>query len=232
MPMPTIVGVGVANSATTAGVTYAWPAGYTAVADDIGLLFVSSQQTAGIAAPTGWANVTNSPRSQATNSNTINVYWKRLAGGESAPVTVGATDYQTGFTMVVRGVRNSGNPWDYTPVAAGANTNTTWTMVGGTTTVADCLWVGAISGNTDTGTNSFAFTGSGNLTSVAEQGESWTALGNGGGVAVYTGQKATAGAVGSITGSASPTSSTTHLNFALVGATASTEFEGWGVPIN
>jgi hypothetical protein len=221
MPMPNVVGVGVANAATTTGVTYAWPASYTATANDIGMLFVSTQQTAGIAVPAGgWANVTNSPRSQAANSNTINVFWIRLTGGEAAPVTVGATDFQTGFTMVIRGVRISGNPWDYTPVAAGGTTAITWAMVGGTTTVANCLWVGAISGNTDTAVDSFAFTSSGNLTNVVEQEENWSALGNGGGIAVYTGEKATAGAVGTINGSASPTSSQSHINLALPAQTA------------
>jgi hypothetical protein len=219
--MPTVVGVGVANAATTTGVTYAWPVGYTATADDIGMLFISSQQTAGITmSSSGWANVTNSPRSQAANSNTINVYWIRLTGGEAAPVTNGASDFQTGFTIVFRGVRTAGNPWDYTPVAAGKTSSTTWAMVGGTTTVADCLWVGAISGNTDTATDGFAFTTSGNLTNVTEQEENWSALGNGGGIAVYTGEKASAGAVGTIDGSASPTSNQSHINLALVGAAA------------
>jgi hypothetical protein len=222
MPMPTVVGVGVANASATSAVTYAWPASYTATANDIGMLFVSTQQTAGIAVPTGatWADVTNSPRSQAANSNTINVFWIRLTGGEAAPATVAAANYQTGFTMVVRGVRTTGNPWDYTPVGGGLNTNTVFSIAGGTTTVNDCLWVGAVSGNTDTGTDSFAFTSSGNLTNVTEQEENWTALGNGGGVAVYTGELATAGAVGTLNFSASPTSSTTHINLALVGATA------------
>jgi hypothetical protein len=219
--IPTVQAVGTPNSGTTSGVTYTLP---THQADDILLLFVECSTTAGVSAPSGgWADITNSPRAQGSNVTCLNIFWLRATGsGTTNPTTGAAANHQVGFTVVVRGAITTGNPWDFSPVGTGFGAQSTFSATGGTTTVADCLVMVGIVSNTDTATDEFTSAANASLSSFTEQEQVFVTDGNGGGVACYTGGKASAGATGSTTGNITTTNSYSALTFAIKPATSVT----------
>lgn len=216
MGMPTVEGVGTPNSGI-GNVTYALPAH---AANDIILLPIECAESVGVTAPAGWAHVTNSPRAQGSNVTAVNVLWRRAASGaETAPTVTDPGNHQVGFTLVVRGVRTSGDPWDFAPVGNGAAGATSFSATGGTTTGVDRLVVVAVAGNADIATDQFTSVANATLASFLEREQVFVIDGNGGGIGVWTGQKATAGATGTTTGSM-PSQTYSALTLALVGASA------------
>lgn len=217
MAIPTVAGVGAANHGTTAAVTYTLPSHQ---ADDILLLVTETNVTGGLTAPTGWANVTTSPRAQGSNVTCLNVFWLRAtSSAETNPQVPAAADHQDGFAIGIRGAVNTGNPWDFTPVGSGGAA-TSFTATGGTTSVADCLVIIAICGNLDVATEQWSAEANASLSSFAQQLEAWTTDGNGGGTACYTGGKAVAGATGSTTGTAAASTSWSAITLAIKPAVA------------
>jgi hypothetical protein len=196
--IPTIVGIGATNHGITSAVTYTLPSHQ---AGDILILACEDQSTAGLTAPSGgWAHITNSPRAQGSNVIAVNVFWKRAtSAAETDPQVPAASNHQAGFAMSIRGCITSGNPWDFAPVGSGAAAATTASMTGGTTSGADRLVFAVLAGNTDIATDQFSAGSNGNLANFAKQGNSWTTDGGGGGVDIYTGELAAAGATGTTT---------------------------------
>jgi hypothetical protein len=214
MAIPTVAAVGAANHGTGA-VTYTLPSHQ---ADDILLLVVECSDSAGVTAPTadgGWAHVTTSPRAQGSNVTCANVMWKRATSGAMTnPQVPTGPNHQVGAALAVRGAITSGDPWDFTPVGDGGAAQTTVSAAGGTTTVANTLVVVALANNTDTLSNQFTSVVNASLSSFGEQVQSFTTDGNGGGIGVYTGGKAAAGATGTTTGS-QPSASFAALTLAI-----------------
>ena len=196
---PTFVACGT-MSASTANAVPGLPTGW--LQNDIFLLFVeSANQPAGIAPVGGWAEVTNSPQGTGatggTSATALEVFWKRAGASEVSP-SVGARGNHTIATVCAfRGVITTGNPWDVTNGGVEATSDTSLSATGNTTTVADALVVIAttnhIDGNTTSRYSSWANTG---LASVVERFDEGRNTGNGGGIGVTTGEKASAGAYG------------------------------------
>jgi hypothetical protein len=127
--------------------------------------------------------------------------WIRASSNSETNPQVGAqSDHQIGAAIAIRGAVQTGNPWDFAPVGNGGAAQTSISATGGTSTVADTLVVVSISNNTDTTTNQFSSVANASLSSFAEQVQSFTTDGNGGGIGIYTGGKAVAGATGTTTG--------------------------------
>lgn len=212
MAIPTVAGVGATNSGTGA-TTFTLPAH---VVDDILILFCESGETGGLTAPSGWAHITNSPRAQGTNVTCNSVFWRRaISGSETNPQVPAPANHLDGFAIAFRGVVNNGDPFDFAPVGNGGAAQTSVSATGGTTNGTDRLVVVAVVGNLDVATDQFSAPSNASLANLTTQQEFWTTDGNGGGVAVFTGEKATAGATGTTTATmASMTYSA--LTFALV----------------
>jgi len=200
--LPTVVGVGAANNGA-GSVTYAWPTGYTPVANDIAIIHAECAGTGGLTAPTGYAHVPNSPRAQGTNVTAGQMMWKRLDGSESGSgVTVAADpfgNHQVGFVAVYRGVTTSGNPYDTGGQAVGSNLSTSFSITGTSTTVDNCLIVVNYTSALDQTAEPYGAFSDGSLGSITNQGWAGTTTGNGGGVGILTGTKVTAGATGTLT---------------------------------
>jgi hypothetical protein len=216
MAAPTVVAVGTVDSVT------AWvpglPAGTTT--DDILILLV--EQTGGETAPsaTGYAHVTGSPVVQDTNTQ-LSVMWKRAGGSESAPTVTGPSNHAVTRIIGVRGVKNTGNPWNQVAVAVEAvlDTSAAWPTV--TTTVVDCLVLLCIATGRDAAstTNLGAVTNA-NLSSITERMDNWASTGAGGGIGLVTGVKASASAVGSSTATMGSTDTKAMMTLALEPAAA------------
>lgn len=198
MPMPTVVDVGVFAS-NTAGMTCNFPVGYTAVADDVALTFRESENADVVTAPAGWAIAANQGVASGTTTR-LSLIWKRLVGGDTAPALADIGNHQVGINVIIRGCRTSGNPWNQVATSTETVADTSVSIPGVTTTAADCLCLYAFSTGQDINSSAGVTTFSnGSLTNVTERMDRWATAGTGGGFWMGSGEKAVAGATGSMT---------------------------------
>lgn len=220
MPMPTLVGVGAAASGTGA-ITPAYPAGYTAVADDIGVIWVECDGASTLTPPTGWALMVGQTVSTGTTLK-LSALWRRIQGGDTAQQIPTTGNHLIGRMAVFSGCVTTGNPWNLAIGSSELTADTTISVPGDTTTAADCMVCVAVGTGQDT-TSTAGVTGwtNASLASLTERMDGWTASGTGGGFAMATGEKATAGAIDATTATLSLTSNfKAHLLIALRGASA------------
>jgi hypothetical protein len=202
---PTFVAAGTVASGTGA-ITPALPAGLQA--NDILLLFVeTANQTISITNQNGgtWTQVTGSPQGTGTAGGTaatsLTVFWSRYNGTQGAPTTSDSGDHQLGRMIAIRGATTSGNPWDVTAGGVEATADTSGSIAGATTTVANALVVVAIATSLPDASSTAKFSGwtNADLSSLTERTDNTVTAGNGGGLAIATGGKASAGAYGATT---------------------------------
>lgn len=149
-----------------------------------------------------WSAVTNSPVSNGLGtvalSVKLSVYYGWWTSGSTAP-TITGTNHITGIIMAFRGVDPT-TPFDTTSVASGTETTarTSVTPPAITTATDNALVIYAIAIDADTSsTNALSTNGANsNLTSYTVQHEQTVNTGLGGGLAVITGFKASAGSSG------------------------------------
>ncbi|KKT07613.1 MAG: Fibronectin type III domain protein [Parcubacteria group bacterium GW2011_GWA2_43_17] len=201
-PVPTFVAAGAVASGTGA-ITPALPAGIAT--NDILLLFLeTSNQAISISNQNGgtWTQVANSPQYCGTAAGTtgarLTVFWSRYNGTQGAPTTSDSGDHQLGRMIAIRGVVASGDPWNVTAGGVEAVSDTSGSIPGATTTVANTLVVTAIATSLPDASSTAKFSAwtNANLTSITERIDNSVTAGNGGGLGVATGVKVTAGVYG------------------------------------
>jgi hypothetical protein len=217
-----IVGVGTVDSATPWAPTVAGPV----LADDIILILVEQASlTTPEASPaaTGYAHVTGSPVGPDSAQTVLSVLWTRAVGGETSATVTGPSNHGVTRTITIRGVKNTGNPWNVSPNVAteanGVDTGATWGAV--TPTATDCLICLCIATGRDAAstTNLGAVTNA-NLTSLTEQMDNWVIAGTGGGIGLVTGFKAAATSTGTSTATMGSTDGKALMTLALEPAPA------------
>jgi hypothetical protein len=203
--LPTVVGVGAATSGA-AGITPAYPGGYTATADDLGFTWVECLNTDTVTPPTGWALATSTTVTSGTAPTKLSVLWRRIQGGDTAPPIADAGDHMVGRMIVIRGGIVSGNPWELITGTSELVSDTTVSIPGGITTVPDQLVMVAFGTGQDVASTAGA-TGwtNASLASLTERMDGWAIAGSGGGFAMATGEKAAAGTVDATTATLSLT---------------------------
>jgi hypothetical protein len=198
MPIPAIVGVGAATSGA-ASVTPAYPGGYTAIAGHIACTLVECESADTIVPPTNWALAIAANVSTGTTTK-LSALWRRLTAAEAAPTIADAGDHMTAQMIVLSGCASTGNPYDQAVQTTELVADTTVSIAGVTTGVADCLMLYAFSTGQDIASTAGA-TGwaDASLANVAERMDIWAVAGLGGGFGMATGEKAVAGATGAMT---------------------------------
>ena len=198
----TFVAAGTVASGTGA-ITPALPAGLQA--NDILLLFVeTANQTSSITNQNGgtWTQVTGSPQgtgtAAATTATRLTAFWSRYNGTQGAPTVSDSGDHQLGRIVAIRGATTAGDPCDVTAGGVEATSDTSGSIPGATTTVANTLVVAAIATSLPDAASTAKFSGwtNADLASLTERTDNSVTAGNGGGLAIATGGKATAGAYG------------------------------------
>jgi len=195
---PTWVATG-AVTHSTAAITPALPSGIAT--NDILLLFVETyNQSVSISNQNGgtWAQVAGSY--QGTTGTRLTVFWSRYNGTQGAPTTSDSGDHQIGRIIAIRrGITAYGTPWDITAGGVEATSDKSGSIPGATTTVANTLVVTAIATSLpdyNYDNNRFSSWVNANLTSLTERVDCSRNSGNGGGLGIATGVRATAGAYG------------------------------------
>ena len=204
-PVPMFVAAGVVTSGTGT-IIPALPSGIAT--NDILLLFLeTSNQAITINNSNGgtWTAVTSSPQGTGTAAGTtgarLTAFWSRYNGTQGAPTTSDSGNHQAGRIIAIRGAVASGNPWDVTAGGVEAASDTSGSIPGTTTTVANTLVVTAIAAalpDSTSTTNFLAWTNA-NLTSITECIDNAQSAGNGGAIGIATGIKAIAGSYGNTT---------------------------------
>lgn len=200
MAIPTFVAKGTLQSAATA-ITPTMPTGVLA-GDILLMFFETADQAVTVSGGTEtWAQTTDSPVSVA-GATRLTVFWARASQDTpTSPTSNDSGDHQTGVILAFRGCIATGNPWDAAVGSAEAVSDTSGSISGLTTTVADCLVVAAMAVDAPTSNTSTNFSGwaNGDLASVTERSDETSNQGNGGGIGTATGTKAVAGTVGATT---------------------------------
>jgi hypothetical protein len=199
---PTYIAAGSITSGTGT-ITPALPSGIAT--NDILLLFVeTSNQAVSISNSNGgtWTEITNSPQGCGTAAGTtgarLTAFWSRYNGSQGVPTVSDSGDHQQARMIAIRGAVSSGNPWNVTAGGVEATSDTSGSIPGATTTVANTLVVTAIATSLpdSSSTTRFSAWTNANLTSLTERTDNSVTAGNGGGLGIATGIKATAGAYG------------------------------------
>jgi len=195
-----IVGVGAVDSTSPWAPAVAGPV----LADDIILILAEQASlTTPEASPaaTGYAHVTGSPVGPDSAATVLSVLWKRAVGGETSATVTGPSNHGVTRTITIRGVKNTGNPWNVNPAVAtdaAASATATWSAV--TPTATDCLICLCIATGRDANnTANLGAVTNGNLTSLTEHMDNWVSTGTGGGIGLVTGFKAAATSTGTST---------------------------------
>jgi hypothetical protein len=211
--IPWFVAAGTAASGTGT-ITPALPSGIAV--NDILLLFLeTANQAITIPTPNGgtWTEVTGSPQGTGTAGGTsatrLTVFWSRYNGTQGAPTTSDSGDHQFGQILAFRNATSSGDPWDVTAGGIKAATSYSTTCEAVTTTVNNTLIVLAASSDIDSTLTVCGNWTNLNLLNLIERSDGATTSGNGGGLAVATGFKLTAGNTGQTIGAATTASSAT-----------------------
>ncbi len=216
---PTYVAAGAIASGTGA-ITPALPSGI-ATNDILLLSLETANQAITIPTPNGgtWTQVTNSPQNvgSGTTATSLTIFWSRYNGTQGAPTTSDSGDHQQGRIIAIRGASTVGDPTDGTAGGTDATANTTGSIPGCTTTFANDLVVTAIATSLPdaSGTANFSGWTNANLSSLTERTDNTVTAGNGGGLGVATGVKATAGAVGSTSVTLANSSTKAMMSIAL-----------------
>jgi hypothetical protein len=211
---PTVVNVGAVASGTTA-ITPALPA--SIAADDI---LVTVAECEGVTTPgaytlpTSWAHITGSPVQEGTNTR-LWVIWRRYDGVFTAPSLGDSGDHNVGRMIAIRGCPTSGNPWDVVASAVEATSDTSATWPGVTTTVDDTLILEMIATGADIATAQLTTLTNGAYSSITKQMDNWMISGNGGGIGMFSGVKATKGATGQSTATITTASSKALMTLAM-----------------
>lgn len=219
MALPTFVAAGTPGSGT-GNLTPGLPSGWQA--DDIFLLHIETANEPPTSI-TGWTQLPDSPQGSGVGggigSYALSVWWRRATASETAPTITDPGDHGESVITAYRGVRTSDPPYDVTNGNNDGGTESTSVVIpGDTTTVADCLVVASVAGHEDATFDSWA---NADLANVAERVDTnLTGPGNDGSLAVATGEKATAGAFGNTTATASAGIRQAHHVVALIGASA------------
>src|SRR3990172_6246388 len=212
-----------ARNASTTGMTVAAPTDHAT--DDIELLEIESADDGAVTLTTanGFVQVTGSPVS-APNADVLiatrlTCWWRRYSGQGDPVVNDDGINHVHGQIHAFSGCVTSGDPWDTTIGSHEEVEDQTGVITGGSTSVADCLIVLlAVSAKPDAVDNPrYSAWTNADLANLTECQDGSTNTGNGGAMAMATGEKASAGAFTDTTYTHSTSTYKAHLVIALKG---------------
>lgn len=232
MALPTVNSVG-AIASDIAAITVAPGTPHTTNDIDIVLLECEAADVAALTTANGFARITALDQSigtgaASTGRTQMSVWWRRWNGTDGSPVFTDAGDHNIGRMISISGCKTTGDPWNVLSTGTTDGTaDTSVSAAGATTTVADCLvLVMACQGlpDADSAGTEFGAATNGDLATLTEQMDNNRSVGNGGAIWMVTGQKATAGAYGATTCTATTSSKRVCATLALT-ATADVAVE-------
>jgi hypothetical protein len=201
-----IRGVGADGDGTTSCIAAVPTGGSAPVSGDAMYIFLESCDSTTAAGtpntPSGWTKLVETTRLSGSTGVTTFTIFGKIAGASEADVTIdGVGNHCAAFMVVVRdhGLSVIGDTQVGSTNGSDNTADTTATALGITTADADTLVLICIGTGRDVTTDNISGYTNANLDGITEQGENFTNSGAGGGVAVATGVKGSAGATGNST---------------------------------
>lgn len=196
---PTYVAV-TAAAANAAATSITFASSGRVAGDQLIVAVMTANQA--MTAPSGFTEPAESPQSRGTAGAAtgvrLSVYEKVSDGTETTVTIADSGDIQYAVGIVIRKSSGTG-----VSVEAGAGNNvaaaTSCTFGGVTTTVDQCLVVTIVATDRDSAGPSFSGQANASLTNLTERFDAGTTTNTGGGLVVYTAEKAAAGATGNTT---------------------------------
>lgn len=202
-----------------AGTNTASPVWGTHATDDIGILLVNSSNQA-VAETSGFTEAPGSPIGVGTpataGANRLTCFWKRAASGAepNAAITSGL-DHTHSKIAVFSGCKKTGTPIHAYSFGSDATLDTILTAIGPTTTNPYCLVVIMATTGLDSAAANWSGEAAANLNGLVERYDSGITTGFGGGIALWTGNLATPGPVGTFTANSAGSTSDAWLVLVL-----------------
>jgi len=221
--LPVRTGLGSFVSDTLSIVT-PWPAH---IAGDLGILIVEADNLATVTnLDSSWTESTASPQvtsAGGSSSTRLHVWWRyALSSSEVPPTTTVdvSANHVAGQIVTFRGARPSTipptAPFDFQVGNVDNAGIAAFTIPGGTTLGADRLIALIVGGGRDTLIDQASGWTNASLTAVSEWDDNWINVGGGGGFAIATGDRVTAGVVTATTGLLATTSKQTRVALAIL----------------
>jgi hypothetical protein len=223
MVSPFVVSVGTPAAAPSGSITPGLPPGYTL--NDILLIFVDTAQDTVAGAPTGYAQLGPDNGAGATHdvagATRLTVFWKRSSAAETAPTVTNVTGVIYGVMMAVRGCRIYGDPFFVVSQFVKSVASTAYSsQTGNGESIDDSLIVYGLSNGISNTTAQLSNLVNATLTNLTKQFDDTTTDGVGGGLAIVTGNLATAGPIGTLTGTWATSTADVTNAFAMIPNTA------------
>jgi hypothetical protein len=217
---PTVRGVGAfQGGAASLTHTIGGTSGISEPGDLILIFLESANQTFTAPVGGGYLALGSSPQGiganpGAANATRLTIFYKIATGAETTYVTGDSGDHNIVCSLVIANV-DIANPIN---VTAGntATAATAITFPAVTTTVPECLVINAVTTDRDINNEPY-FTNivNANLANITQRVNRTFNTGQGGGIGVFTGQKATAGTTGSTTASQPVSEETARITLAI-----------------
>jgi hypothetical protein len=133
-----------------------------------------------------------------SSATCLTAFWSRYNGTQGNPTVSDSGNHQVACMIAIRGAASSGNPWEVTAGGVESTSDTSASIPGATTTVANTLVVVAVAGSLPdaNGTSNFSGWSNASLANLTERTDNTRSSGNGGALGIATGEKVAAGAYG------------------------------------
>lgn len=135
-----------------------------------------------------------------TASTAIRAYGHRCFGNEESIFVPDQGDHQAAIAVAFKGVKQTGAPWVLGATGVEASPTTAMAIPGYTSSRPGSLYIGGCAIATDTNVDQFPPGANADLAGFGKQTSFCTNVGNGGGISMYIGEKASIGLIGATTG--------------------------------
>lgn len=219
--MPQHIGAGALQTSTTGSITYPIPA----VCEDYDVILLrvqSANEAVVLTTAQGFVEVTNqgTGTANAIGSTRMTIFWRRVGSGEAGTigdvVIQASADHLIAGMHVYRHCKRTGDPWDTFAGDVEATGSTSVTFPSVTTSVDDCLVLCYGAHAVDSSAGQFGNLTNSNLTYIVTRSTSSTTNGVGGGQAVYSSWKYSAGSTGTSTCTLTTSSKQARITIALL----------------
>lgn len=176
--------------------TCSWPTGHQS--GDLGILAIETDGAGTTLTPSGWTHFSGSPVTDVADANgsKLHLLYKFATSSSESDVSIADSgNHQLGGMTCWRGVASSSFT-DGIATYTKSTASTSLTLPSVTTTGANRLILMVMSRPNDSATAQFSLATNSNLSSITEISDGGGTTGNGGGIGLQTGLKATAGSTG------------------------------------
>jgi hypothetical protein len=222
---PTFKAAGAFQSGGAVALTVPWPAGH-AVGDWGYLVVYNAGANPALTTANGFTEfASQSP--QSTTALFLAVYECRATSTSMAsPVTATGSNNCGAVIVTAENALDAASAIEVIAGQVKATASTSTSITGPTTTEDDQLMFFAAGRGSDQGANQYSGEANSNVTGIAERVDNGTITGNGGGIGIWTGTKATAGATGPLTANLANTSAEVYISWSVRSAVSTQALTG------